>query len=146
MLNAIAQRVIRCLTRDSGQTTVEFAFVVPFLCGLIVALVNLGFGVGDAIEATHLANEGARLAAVNATPPGGVSIQDYIQSRANTKDLKAATISICAPAGTSAIGDPVQVTVTTQFKVVPFIDKTFSIAGRSTMRLEQKPSYALSAC
>src|SRR5947209_17428642 len=120
MLTAIAHRILRRLRDESGQSVVEFALVVPLLCGLIVALVDVGFGVNDAVDATHLANQGARLAAVNANPTGGIAA--YILTQASSKDVKVATVCIKSSKGAAAnIGDDVTVIVHTNFKIVTFI-------------------------
>ena len=142
MSKVTAQRFLERLRSDSGQSTVEFGFVVPMLCFLILALVDLGIGVNDSIDATHLANQGARLAAVNANPSdyGAATLQGHIKSQAATKDLAVAGVKICLPTGGSDIGDPVKVIVTANFTVVPFINATFPVKGTSTMRLEQAPT------
>lgn len=140
-----ARKLFRWAGRESGQSTVEFGVIVPLVTGLILALVGVGIGVNDAIDATHLANEGARLAAVNAdvaSLSGGAygTLEDYIKGQASTKDLKDATVTICAPDGTE-IGDPVRVVVSSTFDIVPFIDASFPLRGSSSMRMEVKPTH-----
>jgi Flp pilus assembly protein TadG len=142
MVRAISQLALRRARGESGQSTVEFGLVVPLLCFLDLALVDFGLGMNDAIDATHLANEGARLAVVDeAVPAGFPSLQAYIKSLASTQDVKDATVTICAQNGAASLaGDWVKVKVSTSFNVVPFIDTSFPINGTATMRLEQKPT------
>jgi len=135
-------RLLRRLRGDSGQSLVEFGLILPFLCGLIGCFAEVGFGVNDSIDATHLANQGARAAAVNALPPA--QLTTWIKSQATTKDVKAGTVTICLPprpdgvANTGQIGSPVRVMVGASFKIVPIIGGvTFQIRGKSTMRIER---------
>jgi Flp pilus assembly protein TadG len=136
---------------ERGQSAVEFALVVPFICLLVLALVDFGKAVNYWLDANHLANEGARLAAVlgDQPPPGG-SLQQWVQQQAETSELRNGTGSVTAPAQVCVsfpdgreIGKPVTVTVTAAYKWIPFIGAgTFDISGSSTMRLEQLPTYA----
>lgn len=141
---------------DSGQAAVEFALVVPLICFLIWAIVEFAIGINYWLDATHLANEGARLGATlgDQAPPGGSTLACYIKNGAESSQLRsgggnvtqAAQVSIAFPSG-AQIGQPVQVTVTAKYHWIPFIGGgTFNIKGTSTMRLEQVPTYAASSC
>jgi Flp pilus assembly protein TadG len=145
-------RLRRRARGESGQSAVEFALVVPFLCLLVLALVEFGKGVNYWLDANHLSGEGARLASVlgAAAEPGG-NMKRWIQQQAETNELRDGTGRVTAPArvcvefpnGTSLIGDPVRVTVTASYQWIPFIGgATFNIRGSSTMRLEQLPTYS----
>jgi Flp pilus assembly protein TadG len=139
----------RRLLGETGQAVVEFALVLPILCALVFALVDFGKAVYYYIELTHVANEGARIATINpATLPGGSpSLKSYLCSQlgSGTSELRAgsssadrATVAISYPAGTQAIGDPVQVRVSTSYHWIPFFGGgSIPIAGSATMRLEQ---------
>jgi Flp pilus assembly protein TadG len=150
------RRRLRLLS-ESGQTAVEFGLVVPFIVFLIWALVDFGKGVNYWLDANHLANQGARLAAVlgNQPPPGGGTMQAYIQQQAETSELRNGTGSVTSPAkvcvtfpnGTPKIGDPVTVTVTAPYQWISFIGgTTFNISGSATMRLEQLPTTYSAGC
>jgi Flp pilus assembly protein TadG len=141
---------------ESGQAAVEFALVVPLICFLVWALVQFAIGVNYWLDATHLANEGARLGATlgNQTPPGGSTLACYIKNGAESSELRngtgdvsqAAQVAIAFPGG-ATVGQPVQVTVTAKYHWIPFIGgSTFNIKGTSTMRLEQVPTYNASTC
>lgn len=146
----------RSARSESGQAAVEFGLVVPFVCLLIWALVQFGLALNYYIDVTHLANEGARLAAVvgNGAQPGG-DLKSWIQQQAETADLRNGTgdvsspTKVCVtflpgPTGTTGqIGDPVQVTVSAPYKWIPFIGGgTLNIQSSSTMRLEQLPTFS----
>ena len=148
--------VCRRTRGESGQAAVEFALVVPLICLLIWALVQFAIGVNYWLDATHLANEGARLGATlgNQTPPGGSTLACYVKNGAESTELRngtgdvtqAAQVSIAFPNG-KAVGQPIQVTVTAKYQWIPFIGGgTFDIKGTSTMRLEQVPTFDASTC
>ncbi len=135
---------------ERGQSAVEFALVVPFICLLVLALVDFGKAVNYWLDANHLANEGARLAAVLGDQPApGGNLQQWVQQQAETSELRngtgsvssAAQVCVSFPDGRE-IGKPVTVTVTAPYKWIPFIGGTLDISGSSTMRLEQLPTYA----
>ncbi len=131
----------------------EFGLVVPFMCLLVLAIVDFGKALNYWLDTNHLANEGARLAAVlgSAPEPGG-DFKAYIQQQAETSELRDGTGSVTSPAkvcvsfpngGSPNIGDPVQVVVTADYKWIPFVGgATITLRGESTMRLEQLPGYS----
>ena len=151
-----------------GAAMVEFALVAPLLFVVIFGTIDFGRAFHYWNLEQQMANEGARLAAVNSGVPGkcadGTSpttLQQYIQCQ-NTGEVasggsfwfdKGAKVCISFPSGTSNIGDPVQVQVSASYKWLP-IDWYFSssppttttIAGTATMRLEAAPFKYSSGC
>lgn len=135
------------LRDESGQSLVEFALALPIVLLIVMALVDFGRGISLWLDATHLASDGARLAAVNAAPPSG-TLSQYILTQApgnlqsgdsGSAGLQGpAKVCITLPSGSSR-GEPVTVKVTGSYNWIPggFIPGTFSIVGSSTMRLEQ---------
>ena len=132
--------MIAQLRSETGAAVVEFAVVLPVLLILIFGSIDFGLFMNDQNDATHLANEGARLAAVLGTgsPPSGGSVCSYISSQLDLpKTIQGAKVSVSTP-GTGIVGDPVTVTVTGTYKFIPFLNLgTAAIKGTSTMRLEQ---------
>jgi hypothetical protein len=132
---------------ESGQSVVEFGMVVPLLCVLVLVLVSFGKAMNYWIDLTHIANQGARLAAVNAdvtqAPYSGAGAPDlptYIRQQAETTELRGSTVSICMPGGNMA-GAPVTVQVAYPYELIPFsfigfAKHIWSIKGSATMRLE----------
>ena len=53
---------------DEGQATVELALVLPLVCLLLLALVQVGLVVHAHLLVVHAAREGARAAAVDPHP------------------------------------------------------------------------------
>ena len=144
---------------ENGAALVEFALVLPILVLLLFSMLDFGKAFNYWIDETHLANEGARWAAVNKNPGGG-SLQQYIKSQATTPELRnggtasvpnPAQVCISFPNGTANVGDPVRVSVSVNYNWLPFIgNKTgvaqASLAGSSTMRLEALPSNYSAGC
>lgn len=144
---------------EEGAALVEFALVLPVLLVLLLGMLDFGKAFNYWIDQTHLANEGARWAAVNKNPGGG-TLQQYVRSQANTPELRdggtasvAGPIQICItfPNGTSQVGDPVRVTASTTYNWLPFLGSRLGIAqttmtASATMRLEAAPSVYGAGC
>jgi Flp pilus assembly protein TadG len=155
--------MLRRLKCERGVAMVEFALVLPLLLLLILGMTDFGKAFNYWVDETHLANEGARIAAVacgGTTCPNG-NLAQYIQSQADTAELRnggtqwlpqKAQVCITLPqnpaTGTSGqLGDPVQVTVTATYHWLPLVAnalprslQTATIQGTSTMRLEAAAS------
>jgi Flp pilus assembly protein TadG len=140
--------------RESGQAVLEFAMVLPFLLALVLLLVDFGKAMGYWINATQVANEGARYASVNA--PGG-DITSYV-NQALFPELKdgspnvgpnaPAAVSVCLPDGPD-IGSRVTVKIASAYRVtvLPFLGGSFTLANipiktSATMRLERPATFA----
>jgi Flp pilus assembly protein TadG len=140
---------------EDGVALVELALVLPILVLLLFGMLDFGKAFNYWIDEAHLANEGARWAAVNRNPGGsGATLQEYIRAQANTDELEnggtasvadALAVCITFPAGTSNVGDPVKVTVRTTYSWMGFIAgrmglTSTTIQGQATMRLEAAPT------
>lgn len=140
----------RSVRGESGQSAVEFGMVVPFLCVLVLALVDFGKAMNYWLDLNHVASEGARKAAVN-TFPTAAEYQTYVRDRLETTELRSggtnsiptgATVSICLPEG-SDVGDSVTVQVEVGYRWIPFIGGTdWNLKGTATMRLEQPADFS----
>jgi Flp pilus assembly pilin Flp len=153
--------VLRRAKDEDGAALVEFALVLPLLLVLLLGMLEFGKAFNYWIDATHLANQGARWAVVNRNPGTG-TLQDYIQGQANTLELRdggtpsipagdEAEVCISFPLGSSNVGDPVQVTVTATYHWLPFVGDRISstavtISGSATMRLEAPPTNYGAGC
>src|ERR671932_212438 len=74
---------------ERGAALVELALVLPVLLILLLGTIDFGKALNYWIDETHLANEGARWAAVDKNPGagGGRSLQQYIRDQVNTAEL-----------------------------------------------------------
>jgi Flp pilus assembly protein TadG len=150
-----SQRPDNELRGDSGQSLIEFALTLPVLLFVILALFDFGTGIFYWLDATHVANEGARLAAVAGPSQTSCSaLATYIQQETSgqLKNGNASASGVQSPSkiiiafplgGTPKIGDPVTVTVQASFKYVPagYIPGSMAINASATMRLEQAPGF-----
>jgi Flp pilus assembly protein TadG len=123
---------------ECGQSFVEFAFIMPFLVFLVLAIVQFGRGFRDYITITDAARVGAREAAVHRT------------TACSSATTKINSMGVIPPSGTIGCatsgpntGDQVTVTVTSTFAVglpgffgVPPMTQTFTIQGVAKERLE----------
>lgn len=146
---------IRGLRSESGVAIVEFALVLPFLLLVLLAIIDFGRAINYWIDTTHLASEGARLAAVDRVPAGSSSLQEYIRNKADTNELRdggsrwiESPLQVCVLPGGDAVGDSVEVKVTTTYKWFPIlgIGPTTDITGSATMRREQPRQNVSETC
>jgi TadE-like protein len=147
------------LRQDSGAALAEFALVIPVLLVLMLGMLDFGKAFNYWIDETHLANEGARWAVVDQNPGAG-TLQSYIQEQATTEELRLggtgsvpdpAQVCISFPNGTSRVGDPVNVSVSTTYNWLPFLASRIgvgstTISGSATMRLEAVPTEYGAGC
>jgi Flp pilus assembly protein TadG len=141
---------------------VEFALVAPLLLVILFAMLDFGRTFNYWIDATHLANEGARWAVVNKNPASSGTLQQYIQQQADTDELRnggsssvpsALQVCISFPGGSSAVGNPVQVTASVTYNWLPFLSDqalggltSTTVSSSSTMRLEAPPTNYAAGC
>jgi len=59
---------------DHGQSTVEFALILPLVVLVVLFIVQAGFVVRDQVLVSHAAREGARAAAVDDSDRFGAAI------------------------------------------------------------------------
>lgn len=133
---------------ETGAALVEFTLVIPILLLALMAILYVGQALNESINETHLVNLAARYAAVNQVPGGG-SLQAYIKSQADTTDLaNNAVVCISFPAGTSNVGDPVQVQMTSTYNWIPILQlgTSTTLVRTATMRLEAAPTAYSAGC
>lgn len=135
------------LHREAGVAMVEFALVLPLLMMLVIGILDFGKAFNYWIDETHLANEAARWAAVNNNPGAGAgqSLQQYIQSQADTLELRTnSQVCISNPGSLGyTVGNPAQVTVAIHYAWLPFFPSRIAgfptsslVKGSAVMRLE----------
>jgi Flp pilus assembly protein TadG len=145
MSRAASQRRFRDrLREESGQALVEFALVLPWIVLLLFWAIDLAKAYSYWNDSTHLANVGARFAAVGTVPAGYTDLQSYIKAQAENADLGSKiAVTVCNPSGSgNAIGQPVRVIVTSSFSYLPFLPNTLNstIKSTATNRIEQQGS------
>lgn len=152
----------------------ELALVLPLLLVLLLSMLDFGKAFNAWIDETHLANLGARLAAVQYPVAGctgnpNVCLAQYVQAGADLTELRSgrtgdsyapqqspAKVCISYPNNPATntfglVGDPVRVTVSVDYKWLTYLSAriglgTTPITGGATMRLEQNPSDKTGGC
>jgi Flp pilus assembly protein TadG len=154
------------MSDERGAALTEFALVLPLLLLLLLGMIDFGKAINYWIDETHLANEGARWAAVNNNPGSGagLSLQQYILGQTDTGELRgtvrgtqqtahAAAVKICfykasdgSSVATGAVGDTVEVIVSYDYNWLHYltakagIGPSTTITGKSAMRVEAPPT------
>jgi len=140
-------RLLSWLRGERGQGIVEFAMVLPLLGALLLIFIQFGKAINYWIDVTHVANEAARLATVNA--PGVTDFKSAVCDELETGELRngsgevdAANVDLSyltGPTGTTReSGDPVRVKVSAAYHWLPFWNiGTWTVEGSATMRLER---------
>jgi Flp pilus assembly protein TadG len=117
---------------ERGQGVVEFAMVLPLFAIVVFVCILFGKALYAYIQVTHAANEGARLAAVN--QPTSSALSTFLTNEYALPG--GASIAICYPTGSRAVGEPIQVDVYANASWVPVINLG-QIKAAATMRIEQ---------
>jgi Flp pilus assembly protein TadG len=125
------------IAADNGQSVVEFAFVMPFLVFLLLAIFQFGLAFHDYLSITDAARVGARAAGVNrATPTGPCqAAKDAIQSSVSTTQWSTISGITCSPATPGDVGSSYTISVTYPFSIgLPSIFgfSAFSYSGTMT--------------
>ena len=131
---------------------VEFALVLPLVLVLLLLILDFGRAINYWVDTTHLASEGARLAAVDKIPDGHATLQEYIKSRADSEELRTGGptgvvepgLKVCVEYDSDgrAVGNEVTVTVSAEYDWMPFLGEKLGLAqttieGTATHRLER---------
>lgn len=133
-------RLAARLRQEDGQALVEFALVVPILLLVLFGIVDLAKAYNYWNDSTHLANVGARFAAVGSAPTG--DLKQYLRNQAETSELGTGLfITICSPTGSYAVGEPIKVIVSSTYTFLPIVgDKvgpSTTIKATATNRVER---------
>ncbi len=126
---------LRKIRRDeTGSVAVEFALIVPILIVIISAIVAFGKAYNELEVLTGAAREGARTAAVRATP---AEVQAAVVAAAEPYTLSQ-TPAISQQCNEDTAGSPVTVswtqTITVEILGLPVLNPTREISG--TFRCE----------
>lgn len=122
----------RCGRSQAGQSTVEFAVLLPVLVLVVLVLIQGGQVVRDQLLVQHAAREGARAAAVSD------SMADVQDAAGRAGPLDRSRLAVTRSARQQ--GQPVRVTVRYRFRgAVPVVGRLmdrFTLSAAVTMRAE----------
>jgi Flp pilus assembly protein TadG len=146
----------RSLHGESGVAIIEFALILPLLMLIVVAILDFGRALNYWAQTTHLANEGARFAAVDRIPTEGMSLQAYIRDQVESDELRdggsqsiANPLEVCVTPDGDEVGRPIEVKVSTTYSWIPLLGidgASTTITGTATMRRERLADNVTSGC
>ena len=83
--------------RDSGQSMLEFALMLPFLMLLMVGVIEIGRAIYYTVEVNHAATAGVVYGSQNATTAQNVGqMQTYATADAAVTGMSATAVNGCA--------------------------------------------------
>ena len=86
--------------RESGQTMVEFALILPTLAILLFGIIQFGIAFNNYLTVTDAVRAGARVAAVSRNlPPGDreAAVETKVVQAAENLDTSKLVISVSSP-------------------------------------------------
>ncbi|MCY4424991.1 MAG: pilus assembly protein [Acidimicrobiaceae bacterium] len=117
--------------RQSGQSTVEFALMVPFLALLLLTVVQVGLLVRTRVLVTHAAREAVRSAAV------GEADGEVRSAALASADLDPRRLHVLVRRGGGTATVELTYVEATDVPVVGPLVGEATFEARATMRLEQ---------
>ena len=163
---ALRVRLMARLRAEEGQAMAELALGICVLLVVVLGIIDFGKAINYWNDDNHLANLGARMAAVGSTGStcGGTNyatsgtLAAYIRCEAGldsgeltsgggTNGVQNGGACVQVAVSSATVGQPVTVTVSEQYTWLP-VPKlggvgslgTANLSGTATMRLEQVPS------
>jgi Flp pilus assembly protein TadG len=138
------------LRRDQhGQALVEFALVALPLFLIIFGIIDFARALNYYNDLTQLAGQGARAAAVNQDPNGGVAgalFQNHLFADLDSPEMRNSTppATVCITTMPTTTGTPVKVTASYVFHFIPLIHPVaITLSASQTERFEgTTPSYS----
>lgn len=120
----------RALRRDHGQATVELALCLPLVCLMLLGVVQVAVIVHEQLVVQLAAREGARAAAVSATPrPSGAAAAER-----SGLDGRRATVTIDAVATSVRVN--VAAVVATDLPLIGALLPDVTVTATVTMERE----------
>jgi Flp pilus assembly protein TadG len=104
------RRLCRFSNDTRGAALVEFAIVAPFLVLLLLGIIDWGRYLFLYNQLGNAVRDGARIAAVTASPSGNVTVISTVRSRIN--DTNAATAAVTVDLLGNVPEQTVRVTIT----------------------------------
>ena len=132
---------MRRIRREDAQSIVEFAFVMPFLVFLLLAITQFGLAFRNYLSITDAARVGARAAAVSRAT-ACTSARTAIQNTVSSEQWTVISSRITCTAGANT-GDPVTISITYPYTIglpgffgLPALNVSGNMTGSARERLE----------
>lgn len=128
----------KLVRRENGQSTVEFALVLPVLLLLFMGIVEFGRIISSYMIINNLAREGARFAAVGKTDS---QITTILLNEHATLDVDKLQVQFSPTYSDRVKGESLKVTVNYTVDLITplipeFLPNPLPISAECTMRLE----------
>ena len=138
------QKTVKELRGERGQSIVEFAFILPFLLFLLLAITQFGLAFHNYLAITDAARVGARAAAVNRTTNPCGAATTAIQNTVSASQWSVISSRIsCNPSTPGAPGSSYTISINYPFAIglpgmfgLPAINTTGTMNASATERLE----------
>lgn len=121
---------------DRGQSTVEFAMILPLVALVLLLLVQAGLVVRDQLLVSHAAREAARAAAVSENDRTGAALDAARESGPLERDRLSGTVAM------GGGGTAVRVVITyrspTELAVIGPLVPDVTLSSSVVMRVESK--------
>jgi Flp pilus assembly protein TadG len=132
------------LQGERGQSIVEFAFIMPFLIFLLLAITQFGLAFHNYLAITDAARVGARAAAVHRTSNPCGAATTAIQNTVSAAQWSVISSRItCNPSSPGAAGTSYSISINYPFTIglpgmfgLPAINTTGTMTASATERLE----------
>jgi Flp pilus assembly protein TadG len=146
-------RTRRRLREERGVVLVEFAIVLPILLLVLLGIIDFGRVMNYGEQQQQLAAQAARMAAVNADPPGSLQINEYVESQALgglsgggdvTSGVQVYIYYPTGSTGSTTTGQPIRACAVADFQLLPLLRiggiTTLKLVQTATMRTETTPT------
>jgi Flp pilus assembly protein TadG len=134
------------LAPDDGQSIVEFAFVMPFLIFLLLAIWQFGVAFRNYLSITDAARVGARMAAVSRTASVGTcqAAKNAIQNTVSSSQWSVISSRItCNPGTPGGVGTSYTISISYPTSIglpsifgLPGMNLSWNLSASATERLE----------
>lgn len=121
---------------DRGQSTVEFALVLPLVALVILCIVQAGVVVRDQLLVSHAAREAARAAAVSDNDRSGAALAAARQAASLQGDRLSGTVTMVD--GGSTVRVVLSYRSTTDIAVIGPLVPDIDLKSSVVMRAESK--------
>jgi Flp pilus assembly protein TadG len=119
---------------DQGQSTVEFALVLPLVVLVVLFIVQAGFVVRDQLLVSHAAREAARAAAVSDADRSGAALSAARQAGALAAErLSASAVMVD---GVASVRVMVSYRSTTDIAIIGSLVPDIELQSTVLMRVE----------
>ncbi len=119
---------------DRGQSTVEFALVLPLVVLVVLFIVQAGFVVRDQLLVSHAAREAARAAAVSEADRSGAALTAARQAGELAADRLSAVASMVD--GDASVRVVISYRSTTDIAIIGALVPDIDLESTVQMRVE----------